>query len=278
MMNYIKITILSLAFALTMNAQTAVDSLMLSEKDNTACYMQNDAFQGGEQLVYKLYYNWKFVWIPAGEVVFKVEENEDNYEVFVTGKTYPSYNSFFEVNDRFYSKIDKQSLLPTNFLRDIQEGKYVKYDSIAFNQPMHTAKTYHGKTQETVEIEDWNLNECMQDMVSILYYVRNLDFEETKKGHKFPVKVFFDKEVFPLDVEYKGKKKKKIKGLGKYHTYMFSPEVVAGEVFDEDTRMKIWVSQDGNKIPLQIESPVSIGSVKAILKSHKGLKHPLSKA
>jgi len=118
----------------------------------------------------------------------------------------------------------------------------------------------------------------MQDMVSILYHVRNFDFDTKKKGHKFPVKIFFDEEIFDLDVEYKGvKKKKKIKDLGKFDTYEFSPEVVAGEVFDEDTRMKIWVSKDGNKIPLQIESPVSIGSVKAVLKSYEGLKYPLEK-
>lgn len=272
----IKTLLIALSFIVTsLNAQLAPD---IAPYSGDECGVDNNAFQAGEKLVYKLYYNWKFVWIPAGEVVFDVKETEDDYEVYVTGKTYPSYNSFFEVNDRFYSRMDKQTLLPSDFLRDIQEGKYIKYDSISFDQNNYNATTYHGKTKESAAIEDWNLGECMQDMVSILYYVRNLDFSDKKKGHKFPVKVFFDKEVFPLDVEYKGvKKKKKIKDLGKFDTYEFSPEVVAGEVFDEDTRMTIWVSKDENKIPLQIESPVSIGSVKAVLKSYEGLKHPLAK-
>lgn len=242
------------------------------------CGVNNNAFKGGEHLVYKIYYNWKFVWIPAGEVIFNVQENEDTYEVYVVGKTYPSYNSFFKVEDRFYSKMDKGTLLPYEFLRDIKEGNYMRYDSISFDQDRHTATTYHGKSKEGITIEEWDLKECMQDMLSILYTVRNIDFESAKKGKKFPVKVFFDKEIFPLDVEYKGvKKKKKIKDLGKYDTYVFSPEVVAGEVFDENTRMTIWVSRDENKIPLQIESPVSIGSVKAVLKSYGGLKYPLVK-
>lgn len=276
MMNNIKTTILSvfLLFTMSLTAQMAPD---ISPDDNCGG-IENNAFQGGEQLVYKLYYNWKFVWIPAGEVKFDVVENENNFEVFVTGKTYESYNSFFEVDDKFYSKMDKETLLPTDFLRDIKEGSYFKYDSISFDQKSYNANTYHGKTKETAKVEEWDLGECMQDMVSILYHVRNFDFESKKKGHRFPVKIFFDKEIFDLDVEYKGvKKKKKIKGLGKFDTYEFSPEVVAGEVFDEDTRMKIWVSRDGNKIPLQIESPVSIGSVKAVLKSYDGLKYPLVK-
>jgi hypothetical protein len=32
------------------------------------CMARNDTFIDGETLVYKLYYNWKLVWIPAGEV------------------------------------------------------------------------------------------------------------------------------------------------------------------------------------------------------------------
>jgi len=276
MMNHIRTTLLSfsLLFTMSLSAQMAPDTT----NDASCMGIENNAFQGGEKLVYKLYYNWKFVWIPAGEVTFDVVENEDNFEVFVKGKTYPSYNSFFEVDDRFYSKMDKETLLPQEFLRDIVEGSYLKYDSISFDQSTQNAKTFLGKTEETVETKDWNLGECMQDMVSILYHVRNFDFDTKKKGHKFPVKIFFDEEIFDLDVEYKGvKKKKKIKDLGKFDTYEFSPEVVAGEVFDEDTRMKIWVSKDGNKIPLQIESPVSIGSVKAVLKSYEGLKYPLEK-
>lgn len=276
MMKHIKVTLLSITilFSMSLSAQMAPD---ISKADNCGG-IDNNAFQGGEKLVYKLYYNWKFVWIPAGEVKFNVVENDDDFEVYVTGKTYDSYNSFFEVDDKFYSKMNKETLLPSDFLRDIKEGSYLKYDSISFNQTAYNATTYHGKTKESAGVEDWNLGECMQDMVSILYHVRNFDFGSKKKGHKFPVKIFFDKEIFDLDVEYKGvKKKKKIKDLGKFDTYEFSPEVVAGEVFDEDTRMKIWVSKDGNKIPLQIESPVSIGSVKAVLKSYEGLKYPLQK-
>ena len=42
--------------------------------------------------------------------------------------------------------------------------------------------------------------------------------------------------------------------------------------------MNVWVSDDANRIPLLIESPVSVGSIKAVLKEYKGLRHPLSSA
>ena len=44
------------------------------------CVAQNNTFIDGETLVYKLYYNWKLVWIPAGEVKFTVREGQEYYE------------------------------------------------------------------------------------------------------------------------------------------------------------------------------------------------------
>ena len=37
--------------------------------------------------------------------------------------------------------------------------------------------------------------------------------------------------------------------------------------------MSVFVSRDKNKIPVLIESPVSVGEVKVILQSYKGLKY-----
>ena len=48
---------------------------------------------------------------------------------------------------------------------------------------------------------------------------------------------------------------------------------IAGNVFKEDSKMTVWVSDDQNRIPVLIESPVSVGSVKVVLKSYKGLKY-----
>ncbi len=83
-----------------------------------------------------------------------------------------------------------------------------------------------------------------------------------------------DKETWPLKVRYKGREVgKKIKGQGKFRTHKFNPEVIVGNVFKEDSQMSVWVTDDQNKIPLLIESPVSVGSVKVVLKSYKGLKY-----
>ena len=117
----------------------------------------------------------------------------------------------------------------------------------------------------------------MHDLVSILYSMRNTPVENYQKGDVIPTKVFFDREIFPIKVKYNGKEKKKsIKDLGVYNTVKISPDLVSGNVFSEGARMDIWVTDDGNKIPLLIESPLKIGYGKAYLKSYTGLRHPVS--
>ncbi|MBL0023655.1 MAG: DUF3108 domain-containing protein [Saprospiraceae bacterium] len=239
------------------------------------CSVSNNVFENGENLVYKLYYNLGFIWLPAGEVVFSVRETNTTYEFRAIGKTYKSYEKVFKVNDFYSSSVNKETMFPKNFVRVIEEGNYRLYDSIIFDQPRNIALSYHGKTRDEAKPRIHKLDQCMQDLISNIYYMRNLDTEGMKKGDQVQVKMFFDNEVFPINIRYNGKENKEIKDLGKFRTVRIYPDVVAGNVFKDGNQMTLWVSDDANKLPLLIESPISVGSVKAVLKSYKGLKYNL---
>ncbi len=239
-----------------------------------ACYMENSTFQEGEEITYKLYYNWNFVWLPAGEVVFKVNENDTEYHLSAYGRTYSSYEWFFKVRDYYDTYIDKETLLPNTSIRDVSEGGYKLYDKVTFDQENKTAVSLRGDTEDKTVRREFDTKECMHDILSIIYYSRNIDFNSFEAGENFPIKIFMDKEVWPLNVKYQGKDaSKKIKGQGKFKTIRFSPEVISGDVFEEGTEMNVWVTDDNNRIPLLIESPVTVGSVKAVLKEYKGLRY-----
>ncbi len=40
--------------------------------------------------------------------------------------------------------------------------------------------------------------------------------------------------------------------------------------------MFIWVTDDDNRVPVMIEAELRVGSIKAVLKSYDGLRHPMS--
>ena len=241
------------------------------------CRIENNAFQHGEEIVYKVYYNWNFVWLAAGEVVMRVQEKGNQYHISAHGRTYKSYEWFYKVRDKYDTYIDKETLLPNVSIRDVAEGKYRLYDEITFDKRRNIATSKRGKSKETAEVKEYPIESCMHDLLSIIYYARNLNFDNLNAGDQVPVKIFIDKETWPLKVVYKGKDdNKKIKGEGRYETILFSPEVIVGDIFKEGTEMNVWVSDDKNKIPLLIESPVSVGSVKAVFKEYRGLRHEMN--
>lgn len=263
--------------------QTNVNTSNLESQDESGyrvepCSIYNTAFQPGEEMTYKLYYNWNFVWIAAGEVTFKVNDEGNLYHLSALGKTYKSYDPFYKVRDRYDTYVDKQTLLPVTSIREVQEGKYRLYDKITFDQQGKKAVSLRGKTKDNAVPTEYAIDQCMHDILSILYFTRNVNFNQLNAGADIPVKIFIDKETWPLKVKYWGREKdKKIKGLGRFKTIKFSPQVIDNDFyFKKGTEMKAWASDDKNKIPLMIESPLSVGSVKAVLKSYKGLKYNLS--
>ncbi len=241
------------------------------------CHTHNNSFTSGELLTYKIYYNWNFVWLSAGEVTFKVLDEGDQYHLQVVGKTYESYNWFFEVEDYFDSWVNKDDLLPTRSIKSIKEGKYRLYDDLSFNHSIKQVYNERGKAKDDIrERHNFKLEGCMHDMVSILYYCRNIDFSDSQPGDSFPIKIFADKEIWPLKVTYKGRDgEKKVKGKGYFKTMQFSPKVIEGDLFPEGAQVNVWVTDDKNKLPLIIESPLSVGSAKAVLSEYEGLRHPM---
>jgi len=232
----------------------------------------NYPFQDGEEIVYIVYYNWGFVWVPAGEVKFVVSDRDSCLYFDVIGRSFSSYDSVFKVRDYYASEVDRETILPTMFKRDVHEGKYIRFDSISFDQGTGSVKEYFGRSREKALQFDYELDKVVYDLVSAIYHVRTLPIDTLNKKDTIAVSFFFDKELFDLNIRFLGKKKKKIKNIGKVQTYHLQPELVGNEVFSEGDLMDIWVSADENRVPLLIESPITVGSVKAILRSTKGLK------
>ncbi|MFZ4426233.1 MAG: DUF3108 domain-containing protein [Saprospiraceae bacterium] len=241
------------------------------------CSIANKAFLVGEELVYKIYYNWNFIWMSAGELTFRVRDAGSRYHITATGSTYPSYDWFFKVRDKYEVYLDKSTLLPVASSREVEEGGYRLYDKLTFDQASRKVTSVRGKTREVAETAEYNVDPCMHDILSIVYFTRNLEFEKLSPGTPVPIRIFIDKKVWPLRIRYLGKSpEKRIHKLGKFNTLLMSPDVIKGYVFKEDDKLKIYTSDDKNRLPLMIESPISVGSVKAVLKSYNGIRYNLS--
>ncbi|MFN8304522.1 MAG: DUF3108 domain-containing protein [Saprospiraceae bacterium] len=261
----------SMAFVLP-RAQQPVETTL---QNFEPCRSTNNTFQNGEVITYKIYYNLNFVWVPAGEVMFKVWDEGNQYHYQAIGQTYDSYEWFFTVKDRYDSWVDKNTLLPNYSEREVNEGDYHIFEKISFNQSNRKMTVWRSHKKGDAEKKtEHGVTDCVHDVLSSLYNLRTIDFASQAPGTAVPFKIFMDQEEFPLKMRYIGKDaRKKVYGMGRYNTLKFQPDVIAGNTFDEDTKMTVWVSDDQNRIPLLIESPVSVGSVKMVIKEYSGLKY-----
>jgi len=233
------------------------------------CGIRNTAFQTGEQSVFKVYYTLG-VYIAAGEASFNVNlekfNNKPVYHITGEGKTYSFYDSFFKVRDKYETFMDTATLLPAKFIRNVDEGGYKKFENVTFNQQTNTAVTNNGV---------FKVPGCVQDVLSAIFYARNIDFNKYKAEDKIPFTMFLDNENYNLYIRYLGKEIIKTK-YGKFRAIKFKPLLVKGTIFEGGEKMLVWVSDDANHLPLRVESPISVGSIKVDMMSYRNLRYPLS--
>ena len=231
--------------------------------------MQNNAFQPQEKISYNVYYNVIGIYINAGTATFTTFgeklENRDVYHVVADGATNPKYDWIFKVRDRYESWFNTNDLQPVKFSRNINEGKYSKHEEITFNRQTNTAITQSGV---------YHVPPNIQDVISIMYYARNINYDKYKKGDKIPFSMFLDDKVYDMYINYQGKEKIKTK-YGKFNAIKLKPLLLKGTIFEGGEKMTIWVTDDANHLPVRVESPIIVGTVKIDLMHYENLKYPL---
>jgi hypothetical protein len=234
------------------------------------CGARNVTTQNGETVLYDVFYTALGVYVKAGEATFtnKVEKLNGRpvYHIVADGKTNEKYDWIYKVRDRYESFIDTTTMEPLKFVRSVNEGNHKHYENITFNQSAKTAVTDKGV---------FKMPDCIQDVISAVYSARNINFDNYKKDDKIPFKMFLDNEVYDMYIRYLGKEEVKTK-FGKFKAIKFRPLLVKGNIFEGGEKMTVWVSDDANHIPLRIESPIIVGSVKMDMMGYGGLKYPLS--
>jgi hypothetical protein len=247
-----------------------ISSITLTAGDDFCGGIRNSAFQAGEQLTYNVFYSVIGIYVNAGTATFTTAldhvGNRPVFHVIGAGNSNSNYDWIFKVRDRYETYIDTATLQPLKFIRNIDEGGYKKYENITFNTQTNTAITNTGV---------FKIPNCIQDVISAIYYARNINFNAYKPGDKVPFDMFLDNEIYHLYVRYLGKEVIKTK-YGKFNAVKFRPLLLKGTIFEGGEKMTVWVSDDANHIPLRVESPITVGSIKVDMMRYSGLRHPLS--
>jgi hypothetical protein len=227
-------------------------------------------FKEGEVLEYKL----KYGFITAAEATIKVMatdtkfENKPTYRLVVDAQTSGTFDIFYKIRDHYDSYIDKTDLTPYFYQENIREANYRRQDKARFYQDTKKVVANKG-TFATPTTQTF-------DLVSAYYFSRSLDISKLKVGDKFKLNYFLGDEISALEIQYVGKEMVKSK-LGNLSCLKFSPSIKPGRIFKKDSKLYLWITDDGNRVPVKAEVEILVGSVTMEIKSATGLKYAIGK-
>jgi hypothetical protein len=111
-----------------------------------------------------------------------------------------------------------------------------------------------------------------QDLISGYYYLRTIDFNQLRPNDVVAVDAFFDDEYYDFKVRYRGKGEVDTK-WGKLRCILLNPIMPANQLFKGENSIKVWLSDDQNKMPVKVEAEMFVGAVELDLKKYKNVRH-----
>ena len=239
-------------------------------KDSGLCNQTNTAYTVGEKINYTIFYNVIGLYVNAGKTDFTVQSSTWNgseaYTFTATGKSNSSYDWIFKVRDKYESVVDSKTLLPYQFTRQINEGGFHHNETLLFNQKNKTVNNEEA-TFKTVD--------CTYDVLSAIYAARNLNYKNSVVNDKIYFNFFLDKELYPSYFKYLGKEIITTR-YGKFKAIKLAPLLVKGTMFEGGEKMTIWVTDDDNHLPVRIQTPIIVGTIKVDMVGFENLRYPLS--
>ena len=239
-------------------------------------------YHPGEQLFYRVSYKAKmFPNTEMGTVEISTSEEKIDgknfYKVSGIGRTLPTYRWFYNLEDVYTVWIDPESLRPVRFTSDLREGDYTFQSYYTYVWPDSVVYTRWQSRQRPFREKQIPLTPESMDAISLFFNLRSAEAEDFRIGEPGTLEMVLQDTVKRLHYRYLGRENKKIRNLGRFRTLKFECQLgtTEGYSFTDGTIFTLWVSDDRNKIPLYIESPVKVGSIQAYISKYRGLKYPL---
>ncbi len=241
-------------------------------------------YHPGEELDYRVSYKAKmFPNTEVGTVHIETTEQTDStgtvrYKVEGVGRTMATYRWFFNLEDVYTIWVDPVSLRTAFFESDLHEGDYTFRSRYDYDWEQAQVHTRWQSRKRPVREKTMPLTSESMDPVSLFFNLRSARAEDFTPEEHTELQMVLQDTIRHLRFRYLGRETKKVRNMGKFKTLKFDCQLGTSEGFSftDGTVFTIWISDDENKIPIYIESPVRVGSINAYISGYKGLKYPLS--
>lgn len=221
-----------------------------------------------EDLHYVITYKWGMIRKDAGEAILSLRNSNGHYNLSLVGKTKPWADNFYSVRDTLLGTIRKSDLKPLIYQKITHEnGKYGK-DVISYTHSgtkvTGNCKRYRnkkGKISETTKV--LNATGDVFDMLSVFYFMRQINYDDLTAGKKIMATVFSGKESEKITIRNLGREKIKLRNKSEREAYHIKFNFTSGGGKKSSDDIDAWISTDSRHIPLYVVGKLPIGQVRA---------------
>lgn len=242
------------------------------------CGVENTFFQEGEVLTYDMYYKYGILFTKAGASTLKVEdymyEGKDAFKMSLIANSSGVVKTFFSLSDTISSYMTKD-LSPLAYTKDAHEsGDYMTERATYSYSPEGISLRNVNKRNGNLRYDTTLVSStCMYDMLSIVYYARTLDYSSMKKGDVETVSFFSGRKKVDMDIEYHGVESVEANDGREYSCIKLVLMMNERAFENKNEAMKVFITNDYNRIPVRIDSKLKVGSTRVILNGYRGQRN-----
>ena len=209
-----------------------------------------------------LVYDLSWTGIDVGRATQEVSADGRTRRIVATFRSNAWLSLFLPVDDRIESSYDAAGApfpgMARTYRMRINEGHYRRDREIAFAPELGRA---HYRDRLTGEEAEVTIPPLTYDIYGSFYFVRHLPLEVGKSVY---VNVLDGKEARRVEVQVL--RREKVRTIfGRVATIVVRPLVAREGVFEVKKGVTIWLTNDSRRMPVRVETKVTVGSVTATL-------------
>jgi hypothetical protein len=191
----------------------------------------------------------------------------------IEAKTTGMADAVYKVRDVYESYMNPATELPVKSIRNINEGRYHKYNVVLFDHATRKDSAILNSDLTGIHITPQGIH----DILSCFYWFRNhhpQNMDSINKGDMIEITTWFADELYPIRLKYVGEEEIKTRA-GKILCYKFNPVTEVGRLFKTQDDVSFWFSADKNFLPVKIRFDIFVGAFFVDMVNFEGLLYPL---
>ena len=236
--------------------------------------LSSKSFKSGEKLTYQASYNMSGMLSTLAQVNMETSTVRTKKRAFLrlkcTARTFKKWDNFFKMRDLYEAYITPHSATPVLYKRDTNENGTIRKEKYIYKGTNIKATYVRGQSGE--KKANFSVPAGTRDVVSTIYYLRNLPIAGAKKGDMKEFKIVFDRKIKRVSLKFLGKETKQTV-LGKKECYKIAVSLKNDKLLKGNEKNIIWLTADKNKVPVLISFSIPVGSGELKLTGAQNLKY-----